>query len=239
MKTLLTLVLSLTLTMPAFADYSGSAMLDWGTLTFSGVPIQVDTFGINVQETAYLLQGPGGVIHLQSQSPFDEFRTDSQAFTYAPLGSVSASADNQTISASVSLADVGDAAAFTDRHMTFQVLGSGTLTMSAQYTIQHAGIPPLDVTDFSTSVHTGIALGGGTGNTVIAEATLTPLSQQLQHAGLFTLSRDYQAGDSGVFSAFADVTTHRGGSVPLPGMAWLTGSGLVLLAVWRARRRVA
>ncbi len=244
MKTLLAIILSLTLTAPALADYSGSAVLDWSSLQFSGVPVQMDTFGPNVQWTAYLLQNPGAIIHLQSQAPSDEFRTSTEAFTYAPLGSVSASATDSSLSASVSLSAVGDvdASAFASRQMGFQVMSTGTFTMSVPYLIQHAGLPPLTGTDFTTTLHAGIALGGGNLNTVEAVATLNEHSPSLQQSGLLTLTREFQAGDRGSFGLNVDITTHRGGSVPVPDMLWpttflgLAGLGWLWLREWRRVR---
>src|SRR6185436_11767851 len=113
---------------------------------------------------------------------------------------------------------------------------SGELTVQINYHLSHAGVPLL-VPGWEQQAIAQLSFNGQD-----ATASLSSVTSPSDQTGTLSLTQMVQAGQTGLFSVGAllqaSPSQTHGGSVPVPGMVWITGSGLVLLAVWRARRRI-
>lgn len=235
MKLLLALILSLTLTVPAYADYSGSAVLDWSSLRFSGGTVLLNDHaapvlqlqGVNIVGDI----GSGGVglweVNDWTPVPF--------AFDLPGVGSVAASVTDTQMIASGTLVSTGLVDSAVGRQSGFEIPVTGEITATVHYSLTHIGVPPL-VSGWATN-EASVQMYLGEQSAIASLSSTTPGSQ----SGTLSLTHLFHAGDSGTFTLGAflmPVPAQRGGSVPVPGMLWPSIAlfvGLGLLAWRRAR----
>jgi len=246
MKTLLAVLLSLFLTTPVLADYSGSAVLDWSSLTFTGVPVL-----LNGQDTPILqAQGWNLVNMLPPLEPNPAFQgTGNSTFgDWAPLtitaslpgvGSVESTATATQLLAAGTLDNGGLVDSGISRTSGFQISQSGELVVHINYHLSQQGTPLL-VPGWENQAAVGLYFGDKQVTDTLSSTSIG------SRDGTLTLTSVVQAGDSGVFAVTASLLSSpqasRGGSVPLPGMLWpttflgLAGLGWLWVREWRRVR---
>ena len=244
MKTLLAVVLSLSLTTPALADYSGSAVLDWSSLTFTGVPVLLNGQDAPIMQA----QGWNLVNMLPPIEPNPAFQgTGNSTFgDWAPLtitaslpgvGSVESTATATQLIAAGTLDNGGLVDSGISRTSGFQISQSGELVVHINYHLSQQGTPLL-VPGWENQAGVQLFFHGQ-----VASASLSSASSPSTQDGTLTLTSLVQAGDSGTFAVNAFLQsapqTSGGGSVPLPGMLWpttflgLAGLGWLWVREWR------
>lgn len=224
-------------------DYSGSASIDWSTLTLSGIPINIsDDFAPNLQ---------GHAVNLVSSLPppadpsiFTSFGTGyhtnwsttealSITLPEIQLGTGSSIADATHLTASVNMVGPGVIDALINRNAWFHAAGTGNLTVTIGYSLTQVGVPSLH-SGFASTATAGLTLNSLGGAETSALATLASSSGPSQ-TGVLSLTHTFQVGEIGNFTAFA--SEHASQSVPVPDMLWPTILGMVGIACIVAWRR--
>lgn len=240
MKILLTLLISLCLTAPAWAlSYTGSAVLDWSALTFSGISSTVFT-------SQPFLGGAAQMTYAIVQPPFvpddPHYMTEWTTVTYssfAPdVGTGLAVASPTVLSASASLLGVGDFGVASGRFGELLAHESGALSISIPYVITQAVAPnlwgaPNPVTGSFASTNVWLGFGDKT-----SEVTLDARAGTGSRSGTLISTLIMSAGELTSFG----LTASTGGSVrsvPMPDTFWPTAIGIVGLAGFAAWKRRA
>jgi hypothetical protein len=219
----------LLLASPAFAtSYSSAVLLDWSSLTFSGVGSDLSP---GLQGNSHFLnECCSGAL----ADPWSDF---SRTVILPGVAATTTYVDNRSLFASLNVfsPDLYHATIAMARIGQINVLETGFLTMSIPYTIMQAGASSLGSGFFSTAqAGLGFCSLGGPACPLTAEILST--SGDGAKTGTLSITRFFQAGDQVPFSAIADI---RYNAVPVPDMLWPTLAGLVAIAVYaeRIRRR--
>jgi hypothetical protein len=249
MKTLLTILITLALTTSAFADYSGSAVLDWSSLTFSE---PVDLIQRSQQQFVTLLDVD--IVAFNAGAVTQPFPTFNDGFynntgysqqtvsgTLANFGTASSFSDATQLGVALGLSGSGLMNGELDRNSFVTAAVSGPLTVSIGYHIAYTNAPQNDGNSadaFMAHNSAQLILTDPTGLFKVATADVHVQQGSSAQSGVLSVTQWVTAGVQSALTVntFAQVQQPR--SVPIPGTVWLLGSGLVLLAVWRARRRV-
>jgi hypothetical protein len=228
----------------AFAtSYSGSTLLDWSTLTFSGIgfsfssQFQSQFTHVDVDEVALLT--PGGKL-----STFNDPSWVSHTLidSISQIGTAVSIADTSVLYASASQTGIGAAVASTERFASFIPTATGNLTISINYTLMQSGV--LDNTPFlgnqrifaTTSAFLNLTASGFPFNPITADITTSGagLRNELK-TGTLSFTRWFNAGESGELRL--GVSSISAQVVPVPDMLWPTLLGMLGVGLYAERAR--
>ncbi|MEO6553030.1 MAG: hypothetical protein ABIO96_00630 [Nitrospiraceae bacterium] len=231
MKILITLLISLCLTAPAWAlNYTSSALIDLSTLTFSGVQVNVTPL---ITYHAVYQNGLGS-----DSASTEPGESGTLARTFAGIGSVTTIADPTQLRADVNISGLGSLADILYHYETITALESGLLTASVAYTLEPMSLPfndplPTDVCCASTNAQAIMNFMGS--SQYIASLSENYLHFGQSTTGFLSLTQSVTAGQSVPLELVAAANV----SVPLPSMFWPTAIVLVGLAGFAAWKRRA
>jgi len=258
MKILLTIILSLTLTAPAWADYDGLATFDLSSLTFTGVELTItpqtqqqsaNLSNINLlnpqtpdEPATNFASVPNPIFAHDEFAPVASWENHTVDLTRQDIGTAQ-SLFTPTVLGSTVLthtADVGTMQSTTELNGWITPQTSGLLTVSVQYHIHHFGTPDTsgNLPDFFAVGHTQLML-----NNNAVHGALFAVTGDTSTTGTLTLSQQVVAGVLSTFDLYSELNVNQprnliAQSVPVPGMFWPTASmllGIGLLAWKRAK----
>lgn len=219
---------------PTFAiNYTGEALLDWSSLTFSGIAIDHAAEDTRFHGTALILDGCCSGAH------FGGWPDATIVESLSEVGTVTTSAGPSGLLASVNMVGGGSAVASLSRHGEFYALEDGLLTVSIGYSLTHVGVPPL-VGAFQSDAAASLSVSSdGSGIEQYIEQHLHALAGSGIY-GTLSLSRIFRVGEWGAFGTGAQVSTFNPSaqSVPEPGAFWLLVGGLGVVVLMRRIRWV-
>lgn len=213
-------------------NYTGEAWLDWTSLRFSGIPISINS----ANQTQNVFIHPNS-----TRSDFsNEWHDHITNFSIPQVATALSDVNSSRVYASFDTFGSGTGNVDTGRTGVFSALGTGTLTISIDYTLQHIGVSTLQINDLHSSAGVGLSLfGENTPRLTEDHGLLTASSRDSTLSGTLTVTQAYQRGGIGDFSATSFVVTDvQGSSVPVPDMLWPTLAGIIGIACyveWKKR----
>ncbi len=246
-KLLIAIILSLTITTSALADYSGSAVLDWSSLTFSA---PVDLIPRYQQQGAYLFDqaltqplgdgeyglSTGAAKGTSEIVPYPDMGWSNQtaAVMMPNVGAVdstfSPTALGASLSASATLSGVGFAQSAADVNGFLVAHQTGNLTVSIGYHVanefapQGTGLAP----DFFSHSHLQLIVTDSTGHFVADVRDVNAPAGSSMQSGVLSVTQYLTAGAHNFFTVSTEMNVNHPQlssqvqSVPVPDMLWPT-----------------
>jgi hypothetical protein len=232
---------SLAIVPPAFAvSYSGSALLDFRSLTFGGINVSPIHSGFLTQFQGTVVDPIGNPGDPQgSRSLFENNSWTSHTLIdhFSQVGTAVSSADANFLFASSNIIGLGFVGASTIRSSTFSVNGPGYLTASIQYAFSQGGV--IETTaephlfggqsaflEFLGNNHSGVFSNLLTTASVLGDGS---------KAGTLSLSQWFNEGDSATLRLTVNSLSMR--TIPVPDMFWPTLAAFFSIAVACRRRQ--
>jgi hypothetical protein len=224
----------------AFAiSYSGSALLDWGKLTFSGINITINSEPLASRFThlAGVMEAGGDIGRLDLTDGAPGFRPGWDDWTVIgsnSIGTLVTAANVTSLYASATMTGSGpfgfETYVISERGGSLVANQTGYLTVSIPYILTHSGIQSSDVA-FTSRGLASLSLNS-VGSSTETFVDLHTASGITSRTGTLSLTRFFNEGEFSTLLVHGSVT-----AVPAPEMLWPTLVGMVGIVLYVEMRR--